>query len=458
MSGKRRKIQMELAFEGEGRDAVPSASNKGTEPNAANIGTERLAEGWGLMEEVCERSNLIRAYRAVKSNGGSPGVDGMTVHEMKDYFQRHWPEIREALLAGTYTPKPVKRVEIPKPNGGMRKLGIPTVVDRFIQQAVMQILQKQWDRTFSERSFGFRPGRSAHQAVKRAQEYQAHGNRYVVDMDLEKFFDRVNHDILMARVAKRVTDKRALRLIRAFLSAGVLEGGLVNPTREGTPQGGPLSPLLSNLLLDDLDRELEKRGLSFVRYADDCNIYVRSKRAGERVMASITRYLSRHLKLTVNTEKSAVARPWERKFLGFSFTNEREPKRRLAPKTVERFKSRIRELTRRTRQRSLEQIIEELRRYLTGWLGYFGFCQTPSVLYKLEEWVRHRLRSIIWKQLKRGKARYAALRERKVGRDLAAKTAGSPHGPWRIGKSQALHYAFKNEFFTKLGLPAFTTH
>jgi RNA-directed DNA polymerase len=448
---------MELAFMEEMRGAAPRASVEGTEPHAANPGTECPAEECGMMEEVCERSNLIRAYRAVKSNGGSPGVDGMTVHEMKGYFERHWKEIREQLLTGAYTPKPVKRVEIPKPNGGMRKLGIPTVVDRFIQQAVMQVLQKQWDGTFSEHSFGFRPGRSAHQAVKRAQEYQAHGNRYVVDMDLEKFFDRVNHDILMARVAKRVTDKRVLRLIRAFLNAGVLERGLVSPTREGTPQGGPLSPLLSNLLLDDLDRELERRGLCFVRYADDCNIYVRSKRAGERVMASVTRYLTQHLKLTVNTEKSAVARPWERKFLGFSFTNEREPKRRLAPKTVDRFKSRIRELTRRTRQRSLEQIMEELRRYLTGWLSYFGFCQTPSVLENLAKWVRHRLRSIIWKQLKRGKARYAALRERKVGHDLAAQTAGSPHGPWRIGKSPALSYAFKNEFFTKLGLPAFTT-
>lgn len=457
MSGKRRKIQLELAFEEEGRGAAPGASVEGTEPHAANPGPERPAEEWGLMEEVCERSNLKRAYRAVMSNKGSPGVDGMTVRELLGYLKRYWPEIREALLLGTYTPKPVKRVEIPKPNGGTRKLGVPTVVDRFIQQAVMQVLQKQWDPTFSEHSFGFRPGRSAHQAVERAQEYQAHGNRCVVDMDLEKFFDRVNHDILMARVAKRVTDKRALRLIRAFLNAGVLEGGLVSPTKEGTPQGGPLSPLLSNLLLDDLDRELERRGLCFVRYADDCNIYVRSKRAGERVMASITRYLTRRLKLTVNTEKSAVARPCERKFLGFSFTNEREPRRRLASKSVERFKSRIRELTRRTRQRSLKQVMEELRRYLTGWLGYFGFCQTPSVLTALGKWVRRRLRALIWKQLKRGKARFTALRERKVSKALAAQTAGSPHGPWRIGKSPALSYAFPNEFFTKLGLPSFTT-
>jgi len=381
----------------------------------------------------------------------------MTVRELLGYLKRYWPEIREALLLGTYTPQPVKRVEIPKPNGGTRKLGVPTVVDRFIQQAVMQVLQKRWDPTFSEHSFGFRPGRSAHQAVKQAQEYQAHGKRYVVDMDLEKFFDRVNHDILMDRVAKRVTDKRALRLIRAFLNAGVLEGGLVSPTPEGTPQGGPLSPLLSNLLLDDMDRELERRDLRFVRYADDCNIYVRSKRAGERVMASVTRYLTRRLKLTVNTEKSAVARPWERKFLGFSFTSEREPKRRLAPQTVERFKTRIRELTRRTRQRSLKQIMEELRRYLTGWLSYFGFCQTPSVLKELEKWVRRRLRALIWKQLKRGKARYEALRKRKVGHDLAAQTAGSPRGPWRIGKSPALSIAYPNEFFTKLGLPSFTT-
>ncbi len=264
MSGKRRKIQMELAFEEEGRGAAPGASPEGTEPCTANTGTERPAESCGLMEEVCERSNLIRAYRAVLSNKGSPGVDGMTVRELLGYLKRHWPEIRETLLMGTYTPKPVKRVEIPKPNGGTRKLGVPTVVDRFIQQAILQALQKRWDRTFSEHSFGFRPGRSAHQAVQRAQEYQAQGYRYVVDMDLEKFFDRENHDILMDRVAKRVTDKRALRLIRAFLNAGVMEGGLVSPTREGTPQGGPLSPLLSNLLLDDLDRELERRGLCSV--------------------------------------------------------------------------------------------------------------------------------------------------------------------------------------------------
>jgi RNA-directed DNA polymerase len=293
------------------------------------------------------------------------------------------------------------------------------VVDRFIQQALQQVLQEQWDGTFSGHSFGFRPGRSAHQAVKRAQEYIAQGHRFVVDMDLEKFFDRVNHDILMSRVAKRVKDKRVLKLIRAYLNAGVLADGLVSPTTEGTPQGGPLSPLLSNLLLDDLDRELERRGHRFVRYADDCNIYVCSRRAGERVMAGITRYLAQKLKLKVNAEKSAVARPWERKFLGFSFTVNREPKRRLAPQSVERFKQRIREITRRTRQTKLTRIVEDLRQYLTGWLGYFGYCQTPSVLEDLDSWLRRRLRCLAWKQLKRGKTRFAALRRRGVGKDLA---------------------------------------
>jgi RNA-directed DNA polymerase len=326
------------------------------------------------------------------------------------------------------------------------------VLDRFIQQAVLQVLQADWDGTFSETSFGFRPGRSAHQAVERAQAYVASGHGFVVDIDLEKFFDRVNHDILMGLVAKRVADKRLLKLIRGFLVAGVLEGGLVSPTEEGTPQGGPLSPLLSNRMLDVLDKELEKRGHRFVRYADDCNIYVRSQKAGERVMAGIEKLLAKRLKLKVNKAKSAVAKPSERKFLGFSFTSGREPRRRIAPQALDRFKARIRELTRRTCGRGLVQISKELSAYLIGWRGYFGFCQTPSVLRALDQWIRRRLRAIAWKQWKRGPRRFAELRRRGVGPDLAAQTAGSPHGPWRLANSPALAIALQNRSLASLGL------
>src|SRR3954447_5577318 len=318
----------------------------------------------------------------------------------------------------------------------------------------MQVLQACWDRAFSEHSFGFRPRRSAHQAVARAQEYIASGHDWVVDIDLEKFFDRVNHDILMGLVAKRVTDKRILKLIRGFLTAGVLEGGLVSPTEEGTPQGGPLSPLLSNLMLDVLDCELEKRGHRFVRYADDCNIYVCSQRAGERVMESIERFLTKRLKLKVNKAKSAVAQPSKRKFLGFSFTSGKEPRRRIAPQALARFKSRVRQLTRRSKGATLWQITKELSCYLVGWRAYFGFCQTPSVLRELDQWTRRRIRAIAWRQWKRGRTRFAELRRRGVGRDLAAQTAGSPHGPWRLTKSPALHFAMPKAFFTSLGLPS----
>jgi RNA-directed DNA polymerase len=347
----------------------------------------------------------------------------------------------------------VKRVEIPKPDGGVRKLGIPTVLDRFIQQAVLQVLQRQWDREFSSHSYGFRPGRSAQQAVAQAQAYIGEGYGVVVDLDLERFFDRVNHDRLMSRLAQRTSDKRLLKLIRSFLTAGVLENGLVSPVDEGTPQGGPLSPLLSNIVLDELDRELERRGHRFVRYADDCNIYVRSLRAGERVRASITSWLEKKLKLKVNREKSAVGRPWERKLLGFSFTREAEPRRRIAPKAVARFKQRVRELTRRNGGKSLEVTVQKLSGYLRGWRSYFGYCQTPSVLRGLEQWTRRRLRAIVWKQWKRGKVRYAELRKRGVNRDLAARTAGSAHGPWRLSNSPALAIALPNAYFESLGLP-----
>src|SRR5437868_8038153 len=428
MDDKRQKNQLELAFMEEGRSEAPTAFEEGTESSAGKRGIESPAIAEQLMEEVCGRENCKQALKRVKANKGSAGVDGMTVQQLPEYLKQHWPVIREQLLNGTYVPQAVRRVEIPKPDGGVRKLGIPTVLDRFIQQAVMQVLQGKWDRTFSTHSYGFRPGRSAHQAVEQAQQYIAEGYRWCVDLDLEKFFDRVSHDKLMARIESRISDRRLLKLIRSFLKAGVMEGGLVSPVDEGTPQGGPLSPLLSNIVLDEFDRELERRGLRFARYADDSNIYVRSRRAGERVMASITRFITAKLKLKINEQKSAVARPWERKFLGFSFTANRVPKRRIAPKAVLRFKAKIREVTRRTRGVNVEKMAEELGRYLRGWLGYFGRCQTPYVLEKLDQWVRHRLRSVIWKQWKLGPVRFTELRKRGVDKNLAAKTAGSAHG------------------------------
>ena len=404
------------------------------------------------MEAVVEPGNLRKALARVRRNKGAPGLDGMTVGELGAYLKEHWPETKSRLLDGTYEPQPVRRVEIPKASGGVRPLGVPTVLDRFIQQAVMQVLQGDWDGSFSDASYGFRPGRSAHQAVERAQQHIGAGFGIVVDLDLEKFFDRVNHDILMGLVAKRVADKRLLRLIRGFLTAGVLDGGLVGATTEGVPQGGPLSPLLSNLMLDVLDKELEKRGHRFVRYADDCNIYVRSQRAGERVMASVTRFLARRLKLRVNAAKSAVDRPVVRAFLGFSFTGGQTPKRRIAPQALARFRARVREITRCTKSVSVARLVTELSRYLIGWRGYFGFCETPSTLLRLEQWVRRRLRAIVWRQWKRGRTRYAALRRLGVTRHLAATAAGSAHGPWRLSNSPALSYALPNAFFVRLGL------
>ena len=452
MGIKRQNNQLRLAFGEETRSEAPQASGEGSETHTAKRMIESPARNnEQLMEEVCGRENCLQALKRVKSNKGSPGIDGMTVDDLSAYLKEHWPAIREQLLAGTYKPHPVKRVEIPKPDGGVRQQGIPTVLDRMVQQAVMQVLQGRWDAEFSEHSHGFRPGRSAHQAVAEAQQYIAEGRRWVVDLDLEKFFDRVNHDKLMAAVARRVADKRTLKLIRALLTAGVMENGLVSPVDEGTPQGGPLSPLLSNLMLDELDRELERRRHCFVRYADDCNIYVRSQRAGERVKRSITGFIARRLKLKVNEAKSAVARPVERKFLGFSFTGAKEPKRRIAPKALVRFKRKVRELTGRTRGISIERMTKELTSYLRGWKGYFGFCETPSVLESLDQWIRRRLRSVIWRQWKRG--RYARLRQLGVPRALATTTAASSHSCWRMANSPAMSLALPIAHFDALGLP-----
>ncbi len=453
MSEERQKTPVQLALLFVSGGEASGSDTEGTETLRTERWTENPAVVPRLMEEVCEQDNLKEALKRVRSNKGSPGIDGMTVDQLPAYLKQHWPTIREQLLSGTFRPQPVKRVEIPKPGGGVRKLGIPTVLDRFVQQAVQQVLQQQWDPTFSEHSYGFRPGRSAHQAVAQAQQYIAAGHGWCVDLDLEKFFDRVGHDRLMGQIAKRVADKRLLKLIRALLTAGVMENGLVRPSVEGTPQGGPLSPLLSNLVLDEFDRELERRGHCFVRYADDCNIYVRSERAGQRVMASIKRFITGKLKLKVNESKSAVGKPQERKFLGFSFTAGKELKRKIAPQAIVRFKKRILEVTRTAKGRSMEQVMEELARYLRGWRGYFGFCETPSMLRRLDSWIRRRIRCAFWRQWKTGRKRFAELVQRGVSRKLAANTAGSRRGPWRVSQSPALTQALSNSSLALLGLP-----
>src|SRR4249919_3158880 len=440
-SDKRLNFQLRLDFSSAPTGEARQAGREDIESLSAVSEPERPANTRRIMED---------ALRQVRSNKGSAGVDGMTVDQLGDYLKQHWPAIREQLLNGTYEPKPVRRVEIPKPDGGVRKLGIPTVLDRFIQQAVMQVLQRRWDRTFSDDSYGFRPGRSAHQAVAQAQQYIAQGYGWCVDLDLEKFFDRVNHDKLMGQIAKRVEDKRLLKLIRAFLNAGVMENGLASPSVEGTPQGGPLSPLLSNLVLDELDRELECRGHRFVRYADDCNIYVRSERAGQRVMQSITRFISQKLKHKVNEAKSAVARPQERKFLGFSFTAGPGIKRTIAPKSLERFKQRIREITRRAKGVSIKTTMEELATYMRGWRGYFGFCETPEELVALTRWVRLRLRAALWRQWKTPRRRRAALIALGVSGELR-NMASSGRGPWHLARSKALSVALSNAHFKSLG-------
>jgi len=415
-----------------------------------NSGLEEL----GLMEAVVGRENMRQALRRVESNKGSAGVDDMSTGELRAYLKAHWPCIKEDLLTGRYQPGPVRKVEIPKPGGkGMRQLGIPTVLDRLIQQALLQVLQLVFEPGFSESSYGFRPGRSAHQAVLQARSYVAQGRRWVVDLDLEKFFDRVNHDMLMARVARKVRDKRVLRIIRRFLEAGVMTGGLVSQRTEGTPQGGPLSPLLSNVLLDDLDKELERRGHSFCRYADDCNIYVRTRRSGERVMESVTVFLEKGLKLKVNREKSAVDRPWMRKFLGYSLTWEREPRLKVASSSVERLKGNLKVLFRQGRGRNLGRFIrEDLTPVLRGWVNYFRLAGVRGVFEELDQWIRRRLRANLWRQWKRNYTRAQRLMQLGLSEVQAWRSATNGRGPWWNAGAAHMNLALPKKYFDACGL------
>jgi RNA-directed DNA polymerase len=405
-----------------------------------------------LIERMIERGNLLKALQAVEANRGAAGVDGMEVSQLRKHLREHWAEIREQILNGTYEPRVVRRVDIPKPGGGTRMLGMPTVLDRLIQQAIHQVLSPMWETGFSAHSYGFRPGRSAAQAVKAAQGHIQSGKRWVVDMDLEKFFDRVNHDVLMARVARKVKDRRLLKLIRRYLGSGMMQQGLVEPRSEGTPQGGPLSPLLSNILLDDLDKELEKRGHRFCRYADDCNLYVGSRRAGERVMASLTRFLKGRLKLTVNPKKSAVDRPWRRKFLGFSVTAHRECRVRVAPQAVERFKDAMREKFREGRGRNLRAFLESLKPKLRGWASYFSVAETRKVFEDLDQWLRRKLRCMEWRKWKKPRTRLRKLIALGLDRGRARESAFNGRGPWWNAGASHLNAALPTAYFRKLGL------
>jgi RNA-directed DNA polymerase len=423
----------------------------GADPSRAATSQTAPAEPDDVMEEALQPENLNAACRRVMANAGAPGVDGMTVRDLEPWWRQHGERRCDDLRHGRYRPAPVRRVRIPKPDGGERELGIPTVVDRIVQQALAQALQRRLDPTFSPHRYGFRPGRSAHQAVAAAQGLIAEGRRWVVDLDLEKFFDRVNHDRLMARLAARIQDRRVLKLVRAFLEAGALDGGLESATTEGTPQGGPLSPLLSNVVLDELDQELQTRGLAFVRYADDCNIYVRSESAATRVMASVTRFVGRKLRLKVNASKSAADRPHRRKFLGFSFTSHRPPKRRIAPPARTRFQERVRKLTRRRLRQPWPALLGELNQYLRGWRGYFGFCQTPSALAKLDDWVQARLRAWAWQSWGTSRRRFRQLALRGTPPALAGWLVRQRWGPWRMAHERLLRRALPREWFWTRG-------
>jgi RNA-directed DNA polymerase len=409
-----------------------------------------------LMEMILSRENMKAAYRRVVRNKGAPGIDEMTVEQLKPFLTAHWAHIKEELLAGKYRPAPVRGVEIPKPGGkGMRQLGIPTVLDRLIQQAMHQVLMPIFDPDFSNSCYGFRPGRSAHDAVLAARSHVAGGRRFVVDLDLEKFFDRVNHDVLMARVARKVTDRRVLRLIRRYLQAGLMAGGIATVRSEGTPQGGPLSPLLSNILLDDLDKELERRGHAFCRYADDCNVYVRSQRAGERVMTSLTRFLAERLKLKVNSDKSAVDRPWKRTFLGYTMTAHKAPRLLIAGSSVARLRDKLRAAFRAGRGRALAATVKDLAPILRGWIAYFRLTEGKGILDELDGWLRRKLRCVLWRQWKRPRTRFMRLMQRGLKEQRARDSAGNGRGPWWNAGASHMNDAFRRDFFDKLGLVSF---
>jgi group II intron reverse transcriptase/maturase len=434
-------------------ERISSVAMPGAEDGTAADGQTK-AEGPQPcgMEAVVERHNLWQGYERVMRNKGATGVDGLTVFEFKAWLQQHWPSVKAALLAGEYMPTAIRKVEIPKPNGGVRTLGIPTVLDRLIQQALLQVLQPEFDPEFSEHSYGFRPGRNAWQAVQGAQSYIKEGRRWVVDLDLAKFFDRVNHDILMSRVARKVKDGRVLKLIRRYLEAGMMSGGIVSARTEGTPQGGPLSPLLSNILLTDLDRELERRGHRFCRYADDCNIYVKSQVAGQRAMAAITDYLEKKLKLQVNRDKSAVARPWQRKFLGYSVTWHRQVRLKIADSSLKRLKDRVREIVVGNASRNLAVTIAALNPILRGWISYFRWTEAKGVLEELDGWIRRKLRCLLWRQWKHLATRKKRLQARGLDEARAWKSAGNGRGPWWNAGASHMNAAYPKRFFDVLGL------
>lgn len=451
LKGKRPQMSRQLELPLESRGETPKAPRSVEEPTATHENERSGASS--LMDLVCERENLQAALKRVRKNKGSAGIDGMTVDELREHLKTNWPAIKQQLLSGTYQPSAVRAHEIPKSGGGKRKLGIPTVTDRFIQQAILQVLGPRFDSTFSQHSYGFRPGRSAHGAVVQAQRYVAEGRRFVVDVDLEKFFDRVNHDVLMGKLAKRIEDKCLLGLIRRYLDAGMMVDGVVTERHEGTPQGGPLSPLLANVLLDEVDKELEKRGHAFVRYADDCNVYVKSKRAGARVMGLLRRLFS-GLQLRVNEAKSGVDQVRNRKLLGYSFWFSRgaEVKCRVAPKAMRTMKDRVREITRRTRGQSIERVAQDLRSYLLGWRNYFRLADTPGVFRELDKWIRHRIRALHLKHWNRGTTIYRELRARGMPHIASAKIAANSRRWWK-NSAKLINVAFPIRYFDELGVP-----
>jgi RNA-directed DNA polymerase len=445
--------QVESTQTPEGANARSRSEQRDESQTHAACDEKSGDESVELMEEVLRKENLMRAYKRVKGNKGAAGVDGMTVDELMPYCQAHWNDIKRQLLVGNYEPRPVKRVEIPKPDGkGTRMLCIPVVLDRMIQQSILQVLTPIYDPTFSENSFGFRPGRSAHGAILKAREYVNEGNDWVVDMDLEKFFDRVNHDVLMSRIARRVKDKQLLRLIRRYLQAGMMEDGITSARTEGTPQGGPLSPLISNILLDELDKELESRGHRFCRYADDFGVYVKSEAAGKRVMESLTKFLNKRLRLKVNQDKSAVARPWDRKFLGYSFTDEAKPRTRVAPKSLEKLKGKLKPIWKKGRGQSLKMTIKMLNQIIVGWVSYFRLSELIWPFKKLDTWIRRRIRCIIWHHWKTPKTRLKNLLKRGVPMHVAHPTAYGNAGPWKGARLPGMNMAFPNATIHHWGL------